>query len=39
MEPVKVLEQITKITYPEKMKDVLPMREFDKKLFGKRIQS
>lgn len=35
MEPVKVLEQITKITYPEKMKDVLPMREFVKNFLEK----
>lgn len=35
MEPVKVLEQITKITYPEKMKDVLPMKEFVKNFLEK----
>lgn len=35
MEQVKVLEQITKITYPEKMKDVLPMREFVKNFLEK----
>ena len=35
MEPVKVLEQITKITYPEKMKDVLPMKEFVKTFLEK----
>jgi hypothetical protein len=34
-EPVKVLEQITKITYPEKMKDVLPMKEFVKNFLEK----
>lgn len=35
MEPVKVLKQITKITYPEKMKDVLPMKEFVKNFLEK----
>lgn len=35
MEQVKVLERITKITYPEKMKDVLPMREFVKNFLEK----
>ena len=35
MEQVKVLEQIAKITYPEKMKDVLPMREFVKNFLEK----
>lgn len=30
MEQVKVLKQITRITYPEKMEDVLPMKEFVK---------
>lgn len=34
-EQVKVLEQITKITYPEKMKDVLPMKEFVKNFLEK----
>lgn len=34
-EPVKVLEQITKITYPEKMKDVLPIKEFVKNILEK----
>lgn len=35
MEQVKVLKQITKITYPEKMKDVLPIKEFVKNILEK----
>lgn len=39
MEQVKVLKRITRITYPEKMEDVLPMKEFVKNISEKGYKS
>ena len=35
MEPVKVLEQVTRMNYPEKMENVLPLKEFVKNILDK----
>lgn len=35
MEPVKVLKQVTRMNYPEKMENVLPLKEFVKNILDK----